>query len=1105
MPGPLTSAMSTSRIVRAVHNNTARSESAGYCITAAGSRLDGSISSDTSSGVVDSPDVRVKEGEHLAVIFWSSNRNTHLPGPCQCASGLCASTPEQLCLLTDDLYLHADSQLLELTHERSCDAAVAAKQQGKQQQEPCSSSSSRLTDGAFSSGPLSARLHRHSSAGGVCGATPMRPSSSSAGGADGADVHIEMAPLSARRREQQLQQQLGVGPKGSGTPRMPHSRPQLPPKHRSSTSSLHKALATATDVAAVAAAASCSAGCVAAAAQQVVSPQARRSSADRGTEEDAERAASQMQASPHAGDAEVHVTSSSGHTAQQSTACTVGVSCGDLASSKVSLHGSYSKLQLSHEDIPLMAIKPTPGRLPRGLDSSRSGKASLTSSWQQRCSSDKQLIPASSLAAEQSAVGNNGDDHAAAQPAGVPVMRQCNPQYATMQSDMCNFASWLGGAGPSTSELHAEASNMQQTQQHQKMVQLEQQLSRGPSVGSSRAGSSLDEQDYPPPAPQDSDSVIIGELSVISPVNSVTSKGAAAALCPAAVDSVAVAGQQAAGAGVVMQAGKGRFRMSDWAYMSDLCNLGGSFDVAGGGSGLAAALGRLAEEGYESPAASSEIQPEQQQAQPSNTPAALTEYMGKAHLSNSSSSQQQQQSFRVRAASGSWPDANPSPASTQHLTLDSRQVSLNSGVAAEAAAVAVTTADAAIDSLTSAAAAGMGVQAAEAQGATVPAAEAAGTKDTAIRNSSTAGCQLDPAMLAAVTGTSDTKQLTASQEELAAKLAKLAFANPAARKPSNKQQSKQQQQGVMNSRQGTALAGAAARVPEEPFYPTMMSDMCNLAEPLSEEDELEQDNTDEDTGKSTPQLLAEARAATTAQRNILQSVHHQHPPYRKQFKPAGHINQHRASIQRKSQLKAGRSVAAGPLRSALLMRHGPGAAPRPDAARAVSGVGAAGATAAVPDAAECPARSAAPGAAGYPLESFDSYYPDCDLNPSASDVPSAVTGGGADAAASKVTYVNPYYLYRDSTTSSLVTGNTVGGSPPKSPKRAVKSGHVAAAVAALECQSAAATAAEEDEVESDLHAEWQQDKSRPSSPAVGVASPKGRWAVVDASLEARER
>jgi hypothetical protein len=64
LPGPLTSGLSTSRIMRAVRTQSTRSDSVAQRHRAGcGSRLADSISSDTSSGVVDSPYGQQQPGE----------------------------------------------------------------------------------------------------------------------------------------------------------------------------------------------------------------------------------------------------------------------------------------------------------------------------------------------------------------------------------------------------------------------------------------------------------------------------------------------------------------------------------------------------------------------------------------------------------------------------------------------------------------------------------------------------------------------------------------------------------------------------------------------------------------------------------------------------------------------------------------------------------------------------------------------------------------------------------------------------------------------------------------------------------------------------------
>jgi hypothetical protein len=83
------------------------------------------------------------------------------------------------------------------------------------------------------------------------------------------------------------------------------------------------------------------------------------------------------------------------------------------------------------------------------------------------------------------------------------------------------------------------------------------------------------------------------------------------------------------------------------------------------------------------------------------------------------------------------------------------------------------------------------------------------------------------------------------QEELATKLARLAFANPAAaRQLAGSQQQQQQQQRL--SRGGSGGGNGQQQEQQqlfEPFYPTMMSDICNLADPEEEHAALPRDNS----------------------------------------------------------------------------------------------------------------------------------------------------------------------------------------------------------------------------------------------------------------------
>lgn len=1003
------------------------------------------------------------------------------------------------------LAVFADLQLLASTLERSCSAASTVKQHEQQHQTPAARALMQA-DGLLQSGPLSARVPRTASAGGMLGSpAAVRPGNSTSASAAAAAIPVEMAPLSARRREQMQQQQLS-GPKGPGTPRVTTSRPQLPPKHRSSTSSLHKAptapagavLGTSTGV-----------DPVMSSAQQTTSAEASHSSVAHAEPEQLSiGVSSHLYASPSAGDAVLLVPQHSTDTAGQLRPSRSSSSCGALGNSKVSVVGSYNRLQLSHEDIPLMSIKPTPGRLPMLLSSSRNGQLSTTISWQQRNSSDKQLIPAGNCAIDHSANPSTASDVSGscrtADCGDARVGEQYSLQYSTMQSDMCNYASWLGGMGLSTRDLSGETSPVQQQQAVQK-----QQASRGSSLEASRTSSGLTAEQYTPPlGPQDSDLVVFSEPNMTSPVGCDDHKSLASTAEQSAAARVASAVSPS------LQAGRSRARMSDWAYMSDMCNLGSI--AVDGSSGLAAAMGHLAQVDRQREQTGHEADDEQfQQLEPQQgheqssayPPPTASDSRATADDSIGSSQQQHQQPVRPSVASGSWPDANPSPADTLHATLDGQRASSTAGGAASPTAAGKV--PNAADSLDSSAGLSRSNAAAEQQRkiiCTTTGHSAATAPASKSRASSTAAARLDKETLAAVTGTTSREQLTASQEELAAKLAKLAFA----RKPTAKHQQQHNPQidaavSSQSSVQDMDATAASTRVLHEDFYPTMMSDMCNLAEPEEGEGlgalQEEKSNTSVDD-TTTQQLLSQSKAATAAQDIMLQSFQQQHarPLPRRHYKPAGHCSG-RASMQRKS-LKIARSSAAGPLRSALLLRRGSAMVPpKPRWAQPVGGPTTA--PVAVSPAAKHPAVT--PGsAAGHHIESFDSYYPDCDLSLAANDVGGTVAGVGPDAPG-KVTYVNPYYLYRDSTASSMVTGNTTGVSPPKSPKRTINRGHVAAAVAAIECQDAAAAAHDDgdDEVQSDLHLPWQQDNSRSTSPAVGVASSKGRWPVVDASVEAR--
>jgi hypothetical protein len=202
------------------------------------------------------------------------------------------------------------------------------------------------------------------------------------------------------------------------------------------------------------------------------------------------------------------------------------------------------------------------------------------------------------------------------------------------------------------------------------------------------------------------------------------------------------------------------------------------------------------------------------------------------------------------------------------------------------------------------------------------------------------------------------------------------------------------------------------------------------------------------------------------------------------------------------------AAAAGPLKSALLMRGGsqqPGMRQpsRPGIARAVTNAGSIPAVHGRPSVA---GTAAAAVSSGYPVESFDSYYPDCDIQCSVDAAPSIssasksrtftvtqsgmvietpgvkqfvaeISGGGSG----RSTPDSGAALGSAGAGRLAVTSTATGGSPqPKSPlgKRGVAAG-------ALQCESAAAAVAAED---SDVQAGWQSDRSRCTSPAVGLGN-----------------
>lgn len=275
------------------------------------------------------------------------------------------------------------------------------------------------------------------------------------------------------------------------------------------------------------------------------------------------------------------------------------------------------------------------------------------------------------------------------------------------------------------------------------------------------------------------------------------------------------------------------------------------------------------------------------------------------------------------------------------------------------------------------------------------------------------------------------------QEELAAKLARLAFANPAAaRQLAGPQQQQHQQQHGKQQQQQQRF---------EPFYPTVMSDICNLADP-DEAEHLQQPVSREISHSSLagrlpgaaarpaqqqPQQLAagggasmrppsrppippQVAAATAAAVVSSAAGPHSKPklpgrPIQQQLQQqqplAGAASRlgRAAGLTDAQQLPgssspaAGSGDTAGPLRAALLlrgMRAAPGGAKQVGAGDAVPGAAAAGRRPTCPgdargavassgggagDAAAAPAHLAAHLQQDQSLASFESFYVDCDL------------------------------------------------------------------------------------------------------------------------------
>ncbi|KAF8065467.1 hypothetical protein HT031_003068 [Scenedesmus sp. PABB004] len=943
--GPLTSNISTSRLLRAVHTHSVRSESIAPRRDA-GSRLGDSVSSDTSSGVVDNP--------------------------YGCNDERCGEDDEAL-------------------HEGAAGAAAAAARKQQQEQEQldvpgglpaCAGSSSRLAasvEGPLHLGPacLSAR-----SVGGRW--ESPRPSSHDAAGG-------EAAPLPARRRSSAA---------GSS------ARPQLPPKPRSSLRERPGSAAGAVSGPPV--------------PQQAVSPEPGGSKAP----------------SPGGG----AQPAATGGAARERRSAFGPAASAELSGSRLSL--AAAKMQLSQEDVPLLAIKPSPNRRSEanGLSGTRGtlAKAALTGSWRgdgppgaaSAASGDVAAPPAEAIAAAA-----QEQRQQLLEPAQVGTVQQCD--------SICNYASWLG-AGPSALDLGADPASCGQQQQQQEEESPagsqpptpppQRQASRG---GGSAGGSSSEEEQLPPMCRQDSDqpAAALGGAGVSPIASGAVARRDARRPPPSVLASAAQGGSSgggAPGAGVGLLAP--RARMSDWAYMSDLCNLGGSFEANCSG-GLAAALGRLAEQGGHSGGGGA-AEGEPSQEEPAGTP---------ANGAQRGSAQRRSAAARP-AASGSWPDANPSPSSTSlHNTLESQPASGGAAAAASAPAAA---------------------RGAPAGGASPGAAAASG-------GARGAAAQLDRATLAAVTGTSGAEALTASQEELAAKLARLAFASPGAAAALAAQQ--QQRGGHPRPSAGGGWAGC---VEDEPFYPTMMSDVCNLAD--LEDPLFGGPSSSAGGGGGGPSsgggggpsgggaARAVAAAAAAAQR---QSRH---------ARGAGGS----AGGARRAPLGGGSSGggAAGPLQRALLARGGQ--APPPGGPRAPGG----------------PRQVGGPRAPAGGADSFDSFAPGAGVSYASVDAaPGAPRPGRlgktftvTDGGVVETPGVGEFAGGGDGV---VVVNPLAGGSPLKSPRRA--------GGAPLRCESAAA-AAERGDADCDVGVGWRPDSVSRGCSLVPDEPEKPGWAAVPRAMSQAE-
>jgi hypothetical protein len=352
--------------------------------------------------------------------------------------------------------------------------------------------------------------------------------------------------------------------------------------------------------------------------------------------------------------------------------------------SKVSALNSCSRLvAFSQEDVPLSAFKPNPGACSRRASVAASAACELSKSaggsmWQEQgtkpgslASSMQQHTGCSSAAAigkqtgSTTGSGGSGDAYPqqlqqqqqeeevdgvgpAAAPAGLAalVSVEVNPQYATMQSDICNFASWMGEA-PAGLASHSIQAYTQQEDSGCSEQQQQQQQGGAPSQQQSEGDLCMYEEASSPSAVSPKEAVSPGALS--------PSEGTASGAHTAAEAAGPGRGREGAAAHVAAgTSSRPAVLAAAWAYMSDMCNLGGSFDTASstiGRSGLAAAvLSKLAEEGSSL-----------QQELSGGVAGTACDARPSSSSDGSDAGRPAAGTAAAAAAAGSWPEAAPSP------------------------------------------------------------------------------------------------------------------------------------------------------------------------------------------------------------------------------------------------------------------------------------------------------------------------------------------------------------------------------------------------------------------------------------------------------------